>query len=73
MNGEDVMEVEVFKERREHWKGGSEKSEKRNRRKSIGRRQWAVPLLYKLSLLGGTCIETFTHLLMNTNTILPYN
>ena len=30
MNGEDVMEVEVFKERREHWKGGSEKSEKRN-------------------------------------------
>ena len=39
MNGEDVMEVEVFKERREHWKGGSEKREKRNRRKSIGRRQ----------------------------------
>ena len=38
MDGEDVMEVEVYKERREHWKRGSEK-EKRNRKKNIGRRE----------------------------------
>ena len=43
MDGEDVMEVEVYKERREHWKRGSEK-EKRNRKKNIGRREWIVLL-----------------------------
>ena len=39
MNGEDVMEVEVYKERKECWKRGSEKNEKRNRRKSIRRKE----------------------------------
>ena len=38
MDGEDVMEVEVYKERREHWKGDGKK-EKRNRRKKIERRK----------------------------------
>ena len=38
MDGEDVMEVEVYKEMREHWKGDREK-EKRNRRKNIARRK----------------------------------
>ena len=44
MDGEDVMEVEVYNERKEHWKGRSVKREKRNRRKNIGRRKWTVPL-----------------------------
>ena len=39
MDGEDVMEVEVYNERKEHWKGRSVKREKRNRRKNIGRRK----------------------------------
>ena len=38
MGDEDVMEVEVYKERREHWKGGREK-ERRNIKKSIERRK----------------------------------
>ena len=38
MDGEDVMEVEVYKERREHRKGDREK-EKINRRKNIERRK----------------------------------
>ena len=36
MDGEDVMEVEVYKERGEHWTRGSEK-EKRKRRKNTER------------------------------------
>ena len=28
MDGEDVMKVEVYKERREHWKGGGKKRER---------------------------------------------
>ena len=43
MDGEDVMEVEVYKEMREHWKGDWEK-EKRNRRKNIARGKWTVLL-----------------------------
>ena len=39
MDGEDVMKVEVYKERREHWKGDRKRGEKRNRRKGIGRRK----------------------------------
>ena len=41
MDGEDVMKVEVYKERREHWKGDGKKREreKRNRRKSSWRRK----------------------------------
>ena len=35
MDGEDVMEVEVYKERKEHWKKGIGKKEKRNKRKNI--------------------------------------
>ena len=38
MDGEDVMEVEVYNERKEHWKR-DRKIEKRNRRKNIGRRK----------------------------------
>ena len=37
MDGEDVMEVEVYKERREHLKRGWRK-EKRNKRKNIERK-----------------------------------
>ena len=43
MDGEDVMEVEVYNERKEYWKR-NRKIEKRNRRKNIGRRKWTVPL-----------------------------
>ena len=43
MDGEDVMEVEVYKKRKEHWKG-DKKKEKRNRRKNIERREWKVLL-----------------------------
>ena len=39
MDGEDVMEVEVYKKRKEHWKGDKKKKEKRNRRKNIERRE----------------------------------
>ena len=45
MDGEDVMEVEVYNERKEHWKRDrkrwkmDQKIEKRNRRKNIGRRK----------------------------------
>ena len=38
MDGGDVMEVEVYKKRKEHWKG-DKKKEKRNRRKNIERRE----------------------------------
>ena len=38
MDGEDVKEVEVYKESRKHWKTDREK-EKRNRRKNIERRK----------------------------------
>ena len=38
MDGEDVMEVEVYKKRKKHWKG-DQKKEKRNRRKNIERRE----------------------------------
>ena len=38
MDGEDVMKVEVYKERKEHWKW-DRKGEERNRRKSIERRK----------------------------------
>ena len=31
MDGEDVMEVEVYKERREHWKKGVEKREEKQK------------------------------------------
>ena len=31
MDGEDVMEVEVYKERREHWKNEVEKREKKHK------------------------------------------
>ena len=45
MDGEDVMEVEVYNERKKHWKRDrkrwkrDKKIEKRNRRKNIGRRK----------------------------------
>ena len=29
MDGEDVMEVEVYNERKEHWKGDQKKREKK--------------------------------------------
>ena len=32
MNDEDVMEVEVYNERKEHWKWGSEKERKKLRK-----------------------------------------
>ena len=38
MDGKDVMKVEVYKKRREHWKR-DQKKEKRNRRKNIERRK----------------------------------
>ena len=38
MDGEDVMEVEVYKKRKEHWKGDKKKV-KRNIRKNIERRE----------------------------------
>ena len=38
MDDEDVMEVKVYKERREHWNWRGKK-EKRNRRKNIKRRK----------------------------------
>ena len=73
MDGEDVMKVEVYKERREHWKGDGKKREreKRNRRKSSCRRKCTGPPRCKPSLLGNTCIEPHTHLLLNKKEILP--
>ena len=38
MDGKDVMKVEVYKKRGEHWKR-DRKKEKRNRRKNIERRK----------------------------------
>ena len=31
MDGEDVMEVEVYKKRKEHWKGDKKKREKKQK------------------------------------------
>ena len=40
MDDEDVMKVEVYKERREHWKRDrKKKKEKRNKRKGTGRKK----------------------------------
>ena len=36
MNGEDVMEVEVYKERRERWKRGLEKMRKETEGRALG-------------------------------------
>ena len=70
-DGEDVMEVEVYKERGEHWKRGDRKKEKRNRRKNIEGKSEQNYFLYKLGLLGSTCVELDTHLLLKKNLILP--
>ena len=36
MNGEDVMEVEVYKERRERWKRGLEKRRNKTKGRALG-------------------------------------
>ena len=70
MDGEDVMEVELYKERGEH-----QKMDRKKRKETEGRtlreESEQYYFLYKLSLLGSTFLEPDTHLLRNTNLIFP--
>ena len=43
MDGGDMMEVEIYKERGEHWKGDWDKREER-KRKNIEWREWTTLL-----------------------------
>ena len=70
MDGENVMEVKVNKKRREHWKGDWKKR-KETKGKIFREESEQQYFLYKLCLLGSTCVELDTHLLLNTNLILP--
>ena len=70
MDGEDVMEVEVYKERGEHWKM-DRKKRKEIEKRTLREESEQYYLLYKLSLLGSTFVEPDTHLLRNTNLIFP--
>ena len=70
MDGEDVMEVEVYKERGEHWKM-DRKKRKEIEKRTLREESEQYYFLYKLSLLGSTFVEPDTHLLRNTNLIFP--
>ena len=71
MDGEDVMEVEVYKKRKEHWKGDKKKKRKETEGRTLREESEQYYFLYKPNLLGSTCVEPDTHLLLNTNLILP--
>ena len=70
MDGEDVMEVKVYKERGEHWKM-DRKKRKEIEKRTLREESEQYYFLYKLSLLGSTFVEPDTHLLRNTNLIFP--
>ena len=70
MDGEDVMEVEVYKERGEHWKM-DRKKRKEIEKRTLREESEQYYFLYKLSLLGSTFVKPDTHLLQNTNLIFP--
>ena len=70
MDGEDVMEVKVYKERGEHWKM-DRKKRKETEERTLREESEQYYFLYKLSLLGSTFVEPDTHLLRNTNLIFP--
>ena len=70
MDGENVMEVKVNKKRREHWIGDWKKR-KETEGRTLREESEHHYFLYKLSLLKSTCVEPDTHLLLNTNLILP--
>ena len=70
MDGEDVMEVKVYKERGEHWKMDRIKR-KETEERTLREESEQYYFLYKLSLLGSTFVEPDTHLLRNTNLIFP--
>ena len=70
MDGENVMEVKVNKKRREHWKGDWKKRKETEGRTLREESEYHY-FLYKLNLLKSTCVEPDTHLLLNTNLILP--
>ena len=71
MDGEDAMKVEVYMERREHWKKDRKKERKEIEGRTLREESEQYYFLYKLSHLGSTCVEPDTHLLLNTNLILP--
>ena len=71
MNGEDVMEVEVYKERRERWKRGLEKRRNKTKGRALGEESEQFYFFCKLSLLRSSCVEPDTHLFLNINLILP--
>ena len=76
MDGEDVMEVEVYNERKEHWKRDrkrwkrDKKIEKETEGRTLGEESEQYHFLYKPSLLESIYIEPYTHLILNPNTIL---
>ena len=53
MDDEDVMEVEAYKKRGEHWKMGREKR-KETKGRTLREESEQYYFLYKLSLLGST-------------------
>ena len=75
MDGRDMMKVEVYKKRGEHWKGDRKKrrEEKEREGRTLREESEQYYFLYKLNLLGSTCVEPDTHLLLNSNLILPFS
>ena len=68
--------------RYDRWEGGlkkvenqkkKRKGEKKETKKSIERKEWIVPFLCKLNLLGRTCVELYAHLFFNINLFLHCN
>ena len=62
MDGGDVMEVEVYKKREEHWKEGSEKRERKLEGKTLKEESEQCIILCINGLLGRTCIKAFTYI-----------
>ena len=52
---------------------GIEKQRKETKGRTLGEESEQYHFLYKPSLLGSICVESDTHLLLNTKLMLPYN
>ena len=73
MDGGDVIKEEIYKKRREHWKGGRKKEKRKTEGRTLREESEQYYFLYKLSLFGRIGEEPNTHLFLNTNLIFPCN
>ena len=71
MDGGDVIKKEIYKKRREHWKGGRKKEKRKTEGRTLREESEQYYFLCKLSLLRRTCGELDSHLFLNINLIYP--